>query len=205
MELRVTIGLLLVIAALLLYGFHYFRMQTRTRKQKEEILPASDFIPLVVKTEEVIGQTNRVFLVPLSEQQDEKPDMSVSVEMEPACETESAVTTEDVEVNLYAEDRFDESDMTIPCGVDSSGELSQGLTFEQISQALEVVKGEKNEEDEQVKAGETLSLMTDEMLEVITMHENNAFIVNKLISLYVDHPNKRKPKTIEGFDIDKYV
>jgi len=50
--------------------------------------------------------------------------------------------------------------------------LSQGLTFEQISHAVDVVEGKKSGEKDEYFAGETLSVMPDDFLNMICMQEN---------------------------------
>jgi len=81
------------------------------------------------------------------------------------------------------------------------------LTFEQISHAVEVVEGKKSGENNEYFAGETLSVMSDDFLNMICMQENYEAKVKKLIAGYLDFPGKMKPVPVlvANFDINKYV
>jgi hypothetical protein len=91
--------------------------------------------------------------------------------------------------------------------MDATGNLSQGLTFEQINQAVEVIEGKKSGENEEYFAGETPTLMPSDFLTVICMQADYEAMVKKLIAVYLDFPGKMKPVPVQvaNFDINNYV
>jgi hypothetical protein len=108
---------------------------------------------------------------------------------------------------VYKSVADDEPDAYPDEETDTSGELSQGLTFEQINHAVEVVEGKKSGENDAYFAGETLSVMPDDFLNMICMQENYEAKVKKLIAGYLDFPGKVKPVAamVANFDINHYV
>jgi hypothetical protein len=90
---------------------------------------------------------------------------------------------------------------------DVSDDLSQGLTFEQISQAIDVVQGKKTGEADEIAAGETLCIMPSDFVDTICRQAEHEAMVKRLIAGYVDFTVKIKPASalIANFDINKYV
>jgi hypothetical protein len=86
-------------------------------------------------------------------------------------------------------------------------DLSQGLTFEQIGHAIDVVEGRKAGEHDEHLAGETLSNMPSDFLDVLCKQADYEVMVNRLIDGYLDFPAKMKPAPVSlaNFDINKYV
>ena len=159
---------------------------------------------------DVVGKSTTVFFTPLIPAGIE-PLMSEDLEMEMKSEaaTEPDVMTDEVETNLntpYIPDE-DELEQYVNNDVDVTGELSQGLTFEQISHAVEVIEGKKPGESDAYLAGETLCMMPTDFLDMICMQENYEAKVKKLIAGYLDFPGKMKPVPVlvASFDINKYV
>ena len=157
---------------------------------------------------DVVGKSMTVFFAPLIPEK--KPLMSEDLERESAAETECEpnISPDEVEVkinNSYIPDD-DELEQYANEDVDTSGEFSQGLTYQQISHAIDVVEGRKFGENEEYLAGETFSLMADDFLHLICTQTDNELMVKKLIAGYVDSVGKMKPKPdIIDFDITKYV
>jgi hypothetical protein len=140
---------------------------------------------------------------------EKKPFMSENLEQEPAMETEPDIKPEEVEISLnvtYMPDD-DELDTYRSNSMDLTDNLSQGLTYEQINHAIEVVEGKKSDESEEYLAGETFSVMSDDFLNVICMQANHEAMVKRLIAGYLDFPGKMKPvpAVVANFDINKYV
>ena len=157
---------------------------------------------------DVVGKSTTAFLAPLSSASNE-PFMNDNLEKESASETEPDILPDDVDVkmsNPYVPDD-DELEQYAGDGVDASGDFSQGLTCQQISDAIDVVEGRKSGETEEYLAGETFCIMPDDFLNVICMQTEHEIIVKKLIEGYVDSVGKVKPATslVENFDINKYV
>jgi hypothetical protein len=81
------------------------------------------------------------------------------------------------------------------------------LTFEQIGQVIDVFDGKKSGENEEYRAGETLSMMPNDFLNMICIQADHEATVKNLIAGYLDFPDKVKhiSMTIDNFDISKYV
>jgi hypothetical protein len=126
-----------------------------------------------------------------------------------ATETEPDVSPEDIDVTMtkpYIPDD-DELEQLRNFDVDIPEVFSQGLTYQQISQALEVVDGRKTGEDEELDAGETLSMMPSDLLNVICMQTDYEKMVEKLVSGFEKSVGNMKPKpvTVADFNIKNYV
>jgi len=175
------------------------RMRAR-KKMREANTPEKPLEPVI----DVVGKSNTAFLSPL-----------ISASIEPmmgeglVVEAEPNINLEDVEINLP--DRYipDEEELAQYANdyVDLSGEFSQGLTFEQISQAIDVIQGKKSGEAEEIAAGETFSFMASDFLDMICAQVDHEAVVKRLISCYVDAVGKVKPipALVANFDINKYV
>jgi hypothetical protein len=159
---------------------------------------------------DLVGKSTTAFLAPL-QPESIQPVMCEDLEKEyvTAAETEPDVHHEEVEATLNAPYIPDDDELAQYAGdnADVSDEFSQGLTFEQISQAVEVVHGRKSGETEELLAGEALNFMPSDFLDVICMQADHEAAVKKLIAGYLDFPGKMKPipVTVANFDINNYV
>ena len=155
----------------------------------------------------MVGKSHSVFLTPLVIE----PIISDKLETEMKSEavSEPEIQPDDVEVNLGNLQTIDADELDDFSGQNVNPEdvLSQGLTFEQISHAIEVVDGKKSGETDEYLAGQTFSMMPTDFLEVICGQPEHEAKVKKLISGYLDFPDKMKPVrvAISDFDINKYV
>jgi len=149
-----------------------------------------------------MGLVNGVFLAPLM------PVMSEDLEPEPqtALEPEPEILPAEVDVHLNASIAIADEEFDVYPD-NTLGELSQGLTFEQISHAVDVVEGKKSGENDEYFAGETLAVMPDDFLNMICLQENYEAKVKKLIAGYLDFPAKLKPvpAMVANFDINQFV
>ena len=196
----------IIVIVYLLYAVYEWICRIAYKKALKRIREASvspDDAPVV----DVVGKTTTVFLAPLKTENN-APFMSEDLEPERSeanIETEQDISPEYIEVkqnqliipNDDELDDFSDSNST-------TDELSKGLTFEQISHALEVVEGRKSGENDAQLAGETFSIMPDDFLNVICMQPTHEEKVKRLISCYVDAIGK-PPTTVADFDINKYV
>jgi hypothetical protein len=157
---------------------------------------------------DVVGKSATVFLAPLIPASVE-PFMNENLEREPAVETELDIKSKEVEVNMNSSYIPDDGELDAyrSNSMDLTNNLSQGLTYEQISHAVEVVEGRKSGESDEYFAGETLCIMPDDFLNVICMQANHEAMVKRLITGYLDFPGKMKPVPLQvaNFDINKYV
>ena len=181
------------------------RMKARKRMQaaKEPERP-----PEPESIIDIVGKSSTVFLAPLTPVSKE-PFMSDDLEKEPAAQAEPDILPEAVEANLNSpvileDDELDEYSGDI---TDLEGNFSKGLTYQQISDAIDVVEGRKSGEMDEYLAGETFCIMPDDFLNVICMQTEHEIIVKKLIEGYVDSVGKKKPPPalVANFDINLYV
>ena len=156
---------------------------------------------------DVIGKSMTSFLAPLWLEKNE-PLMSEKLELEPTAEAEPDISPDEIEVIMsrpYVPDD-DELEQYANDDVDISGFFSQGLTFQQISHAIDVIEGKKFAADDALIAGETFNLMPSDFLNTICMQPDYENMVKKLIAGYVDAIGKKpKPATVSNFNISKYV
>ena len=156
---------------------------------------------------DVVGKSKTVFLSPLMPEKNE-PLMSEDLERKPAAETEPDISPDEVEVTMckpYVPDD-DELAQYANDDVDTTSDFSQGLTYQQISHAIDVVEGKKTGNDDDLVAGETFNLMPSDFLDTICMQPDYENMVKKLIAGYVDAIGKKpKPATVSNFNISKYV
>jgi len=200
------------LSVIFFYAILYLVHQTRDyvyrhrvwKKARREIKSEKLSEPVI----DVVGKTTTVFLTPLKHTGN-KPFMSDNLEMETAAETEPQILPEEVEAKLnhpviLGEDELDDYSGEV---TDLEGSLSQGLTYQQISDAIDVVEGRKSGETEEYLAGEIFSVMPDDFLTMICMQTEHEFMVKRLIACYVDSAGKMKPAPalIENFDISKYI
>jgi len=119
-----------------------------------------------------------------------------------SAETESDVYPDDVEAVLT--NPFIPDDDELEQYRNDDVEFSQGLTYQQISQAIDVVQGKISGETEEIAAGETFSFMPDDFLNMICAQVEHESIVKRLISSYVDSIGtvKLMPVAVTNFDIN---
>jgi hypothetical protein len=154
--------------------------------------------PIEVSAYDVVGKSTTVFYAPLAPEPEGDSTML----------TEPDTMSDEVEVNQNSPYIPDDDELEQYRGdADVTSEISQGLTFQEISQAIDVVEGRKSGEKEELLAAETLSIMPNEFLDMICMQANNESVVKKLIDSYVYSIGKVKPVpvAITEFDINKYV
>ena len=179
-----------------------FQWAERNNRRK---FPAPDTQPEPVY--DMVGKSHSVFLTPLVVE----PFMSDKLEREMKSDavSEPEIQSNEVEANLGNSEAIDadELDDFSEHNVNTEGDLSQGLTFEQIGHALDVVEGKKSGETDEYLAGEVFSMMPADFLNVICAQPDHEAMVKKLIAGYLDFPDKMKPVrvAIENFDVNKYV
>lgn len=217
MEYRIYFGLLLLIIFLLLIIILYISKNNNERREQQRTVPGTSkvepitlTVPVVI---DIVGKTTTVMKEPVAQNTEPAPQPEfIPLEMIPPCETDPELSPDDFENNLgntgkeQGEDPEEPEEIVIFIDKDYSDDFSQALTFEQINQAIDVVKGDIDDEENQIMAGETLYNMPPNILEAITVHENNSFIVGKLIDSFLNHPNSRRiSRPIVDFDIAKYI
>ena len=175
----------------------------KKRKTIVENEPQPIFEPEI----DVVGKSTTAFLTHIIFEKNE-PMMSEDLKRKPSAEAEANISPDEVEVIMsrpYVPDD-EELEQYANDDTDMSGDFSQGLTYQQISHAIDVVEGKKTGEDDEHIAGETFNLMPSDFLTAICMQPDYENAVKKLIAGYVDLIGKKPKSTlIADFDINKYV
>ena len=181
------------------------KARKRMRAAREPEKPVEP-IPAI----DVVGKSTTVFLVPLISASLE-PMMSEELELDvkPSVETEPDILPENVDANLNSAVILEDDELDEYSGDNSDweGNLSKGLTYQQISDAIDVVEGRKSGENYEYLAGETFALMSSDFLNMICTQADHEAKVKKLIAGYVDSVGviKPVPALVANFDIKKYV
>ena len=152
----------------------------------------------------IVGKCRMVFLQPIQEpvqQQLNMPLMSQPLEVEQR-EEQPDIEPDEVETNL---ETIDVDETEFQQKYDDSEDLSQGITFEQISHAVTVLEGKKTSEPDRLKAGETLYNMSADMVAFFDKQEMYLNKVDKLIGSFIDSSWKKTNIDTEEFDVKKFI
>ncbi|GHU57536.1 hypothetical protein FACS189411_11380 [Bacteroidia bacterium] len=161
----------------------------------------------------VVGKSQTVYLEepPKEKTKAIEPVFSEDLEKEEA-EEEPEAAAGDVEDNLY-EPPLSEEDRFIPLdtGPDSEA-VSTGMTYEQISEALDVVRGKKADGAAESDVARMLyEIQGSDLFNFLSAQAENEALVEKLIKENMDNAgvplteNKGKRRKIEEFDMGRYV
>ena len=166
--------------------------QEKTEVKKEVKKPDSD--------NEIVGKSRVAFLQPI-QQQLNIPILSEPLETEQRVEQQE-IEQDEVEVNLETID-VDESEFRQK--YDASDDLSQGITFEQISHAVNALEGDNTTEVDRIKAGETFYNMSVDMLAFLNKQDNYLNKVEELIGVFIDASGKKIDINTEEFDVKNFI
>jgi hypothetical protein len=159
----------------------------------------------------IVGKSRTVYLqeAPPEGTKAVEPAFSENLQRENPYEGEPDIRADDVEENLPQEDeRF------IPLEAEPEGEaVSSGMTFEQISEALDVVQGRRQDEAGQTAAARTLyEAEGSDLFDFLTAQAENEAVIEKLLKENLDNNSVPPPEKIrkqkvdtEEFDMTKYV
>jgi hypothetical protein len=191
----------------------FWRFLTPENPVKEKApVPIPETVPY-----NMVGKSQTVYLEEPPKEQVKSVDLLFSEDLHQASsyEEEPDITDNDVDDNLN-EDSFSEADRFLPLDADpDNGDFpsSTGMTYEQISQALEVVQGRQTDDAGWQAAARILyEVQGSDLFNFLTAQAENEAIVEKLIKENLDdrsetipeNINKKRRKT-EEFDMDKYV
>ena len=178
--------------------------ELKRKRMRRRIKVAEKLVEPVI---DVVGKSTTAFLAPLITRIEPMMSMDLEREQQPTVETEPDISSSDVDISLNLPLDEEELEMYPNENTDVSDDLSQGLTFEQINHALDVVEGRKSGENEEYLAGETFAIMPTDFLSMICMQTDHETMVKKLIAGYLDYPGKIKPvpAPVANFDINIYV
>jgi hypothetical protein len=161
----------------------------------------------------IIGKSQTVYLEEPPAPKIVEPVFSEDLQRVPAYEEEPDITADDVDDNLGEEILTDEERFT-PLDTDVDSEVvSTGMTYEQISEALEVVQGKKTDDADKLAAARTLyEVQGSDLFNFLTVQAENEAIIEKLLKENLDNAAdpadgniKKQQRKIEEFDMGKYV
>ena len=169
-KILATIYLFFLFFLAMVYLFYQISELTDRRKARKQMQAAREQM-MPYKPEpviDVVGKSSTVFLAPLPSVHND-PFMSDNLEKEPATKTELDILPETVETNLNSPVILEEDEVEDYSGepTDLEGNFSQGLTYQQISEAIDVVEGRKTGKTEEHLAGETFTVMPDDFVNMI--------------------------------------
>jgi hypothetical protein len=175
---------------------------------------APAFVPETVLSN-IVGKSQTVYPEEIPKEKAVEPVFSEELEKIPAYGEEADITNDDVDDNLN-EDRLSEDECFLPLDADAdNGDFpsSSGMTYEQISQALDVVQGKSTDNAGRQAAARILyEVEGSDLFNFLTAQAENEALVEKLIRENIDNSGvtisentgkQRRDRT--EFDMDKYV
>jgi len=166
---------------------------------------------------DIVGTTKTVFLKPEPQktepespneeksenESEEKPVLSQQLEKDTP---EPEIASEDVE---YVQEKIGMEDIDVDeeeflNRYDPSDDLSQGITINSISMAIEVLDKKDATEEEQIKAGGIFSTMASGIKDGIGINENYLQLISQLEDKFTKHTRKIKYDE-NSFDIYRFV
>lgn len=158
---------------------------------------------------DIVGKSKTVFLAPIVVEPE--PESQPDPDPIPEVNTEPEILPEEVEhiVNQMAESDYEELSIYLGHNEGTSeevGELNQGLTFEQIDHALNVVNGKADTEADILNAGRTLAFMPAEFIDAICLTPLLSDKVKFLMTANIDASSapENNPQ-LENFRIEDYI
>jgi hypothetical protein len=188
----------------------FWRFLTPENTVKEKIIVPS---PATVHYDNVAGKSRTVYLEEPPNEKAVEPVFSEDLEQEAIDEAEPDTTAGDVDDNLNKEIPPEE-ERFIPLDAEPDGEaVSIGMTYEQISEALDVVQGKKTDNASKITAARILyEVEGSDLFNFLSAQAENEEIVERLLKENIDNvgvslpENKRKRTSkADEFDMGKYV
>lgn len=200
-----------MIAGVVLY---YLVLLCRFRKKTNS--PPSDS-PGNYKTERaVVGKTTfRLRQVTPSEDTERQFSKGVdNASIFAPADTEDTPQPMDVEFEMKYEDEVPEDELEaeeIALITGGEGQSARGISFEEMAQAVQVVRQQEVPEEEERKALQTLSVMQQTSLYNTMMEQINggmvrvAEMLGKYDAVFIAPPNETNPEDLQAFDMNDYM
>jgi len=131
-------------------------------------------------------------------------------------DTEDTPLPMDVEFEMVFEEHarkekleFDDSDIAL--SISGEGQSARGISFEEMAQAVQVVRQQEASEEEERKALQTLSVMQQTSLYNTMMEQINggmvrvAEMLGKYDAVFIAPPNETSPEDLQAFDMSDYM
>lgn len=129
-------------------------------------------------------------------------------------DTEDTPQPMDVEFEMKYEDEVPEDELEaeeIANITGGEGQSARGISFEEMAQAVQVVRQQEAPEEEERKALQTLSVMQQTSLYNTMMEQINggmvrvAEMLGKYDTVFIAPPNETSPEDLQAFDMNDYM
>lgn len=129
-------------------------------------------------------------------------------------DTEDTPQPMDVEFEMKYEDEVPEDELEaeeIALITGGEGQSARGISFEEMVQAVQVVREQEVPEEEERKALQTLSVMQQTSLYDTMMEQINggmvrvAEMLGKYDAVFIAPPNEASPEDLQAFDMNDYM
>ena len=129
-------------------------------------------------------------------------------------DTEDTPQPMDVEFEMKYEDEVPEDELEaeeIALITGGKGQSARGISFEEMAQAVQVVREQEAPEKEERKALQTLSVMQQTSLYDTMMEQINggmvrvAEMLGKYDAVFIAPPNETSPEDLQAFDMNDYM
>jgi hypothetical protein len=201
----------LMISGVVLY---YLVLFWRFRKGKENT-PSEK--PKIHKNEKAVVGKTTFRLRQVTPSEDTESQFSKEVDnasiFAPA-DTEDTPQPMDVEFEMKYEDEVPEDELEaeeIALITSGEGQSARGISFEEMAQAVQVVRQQEAPEEEERKALQTLSVMQQTSLYDTMMEQINggmvrvAEMLGKYDAVFIAPPNETSPEDLQAFDMNDYM
>ena len=129
-------------------------------------------------------------------------------------DTEDTPQPIDIEFEMKYEDEVPEDELEaeeIALITSGEGQSARGISFEEMAQAVQVVRQQEAPEEEERKALQTLSVMQQTSLYDTMMEQINggmvrvAEMLGKYDAVFIAPPNETSPEDLQAFDMNDYM
>lgn len=193
---------------------YYLVLFWRFRKGKENT-PSEK--PKIHKNEKAVVGKTTFRLRQVTSSEDTESQFSKEVDnasiFAPA-DTEDTPQPMDVEFEMKYEDEVPEDELEaeeIALITSGEGQSARGISFEEMAQAVQVVRQQEAPEEEERKALQTLSVMQQTSLYDTMMEQINggmvrvAEMLGKYDAVFIAPPNETSPEDLQAFDMNDYM
>lgn len=193
---------------------YYLVLFWRFRKGKENT-PSEK--PKIHKNEKAVVGKTTFRLRQVTPSEDTESQFSKGVDnasiFAPA-DTEDTPQPMDVEFEIKYEDEVPEDELEaeeIALITGGKGQSARGISFEEMAQAVQVVREQEAPEEEERKALQTLSVMQQTNLYNTMMEQINggmvrvAEMLGKYDAVFIAPPNETSPEDLQAFDMNDYM
>ena len=200
-----------MIAGVVLY---YLVLFWQFRKGKEN---APSEKPKIHKNEKaIVGKTTFRLrqVTPSEDTESQFPKGVDNASIFAPADTEDTPQPMDVEFEMKYEDEVPEDELEaeeIALITGGEGQSARGISFEEMAQAVQVVRQQEVPEEEERKALQTLSVMQQTSLYNTMMEQINGSMVRvaemlgKYDAVLIAPPNETSPEDLQAFDMNDYM